>query len=185
MRWNVLFSDDSYLTLFALLAGRTVQQPSAIVFADMPINLSHHVRQQLRWGRGSFIRSWWRLRFLPVGSVGYLRQLLGWMLFVSIIAVIAVLFVANPLTGKGFPPLATLLIPFAFGLLQASQYFRIKRSDMPARSQLLTFLLSPLATTWSALVLRGIRLYAILTCYKTGWGTRSQIEILQASDTPA
>ena len=185
MRWNVLFSDDSYLTLFALLAGRTVQQSSAIVFADMPVSLSHHVRQQLRWGRGSFIRSWWRLRFLPVGSIGYLRQLLGWMLFVSVVAVITVLFVVGPLTGKGFPPLVTLLIPFAFGLLQASQYFRIKRSDMSARSQLFTFLLSPLATVWSAVMLRSIRLYAILTCYKTGWGTRADIEILHASDKPA
>lgn len=45
----ISFSDDSYLTLFSLLQGRAVQQQSSIVFADMPISLSHHIRQPLRF----------------------------------------------------------------------------------------------------------------------------------------
>jgi len=57
---HVEFSDDSLLTLFALLHGRTVQQPSAFAFAWMPDRWSHHYRQQERWFRGSFIRGLWR-----------------------------------------------------------------------------------------------------------------------------
>ena len=53
---HVEFSDDSLLTLFALLRGRTVQQSSAFAFAWMPDRWSHHYRQQERWFRGSFIR---------------------------------------------------------------------------------------------------------------------------------
>ena len=40
---HVEFSDDSLLTLFALLHGRTVQQPSAFAFAWMPDRWSHHL----------------------------------------------------------------------------------------------------------------------------------------------
>ncbi|MFC2285945.1 MAG: hypothetical protein ACFNLH_10860, partial [Corynebacterium matruchotii] len=49
-------------SLFALLHGRTVQQPSAFAFAWMPDRWSHHYRQQERWFRGSFIRGLWRIR---------------------------------------------------------------------------------------------------------------------------
>lgn len=56
---HVEFSDDSMLTLFALLKGKTVQQPTAFALAFMPDNFSHHYRQQVRWFRGSFIRGLW------------------------------------------------------------------------------------------------------------------------------
>ena len=46
LRRHVEFSDDSLLTLFALLRGRTVQQSSAFAFAWMPDRWSHHYRQQ-------------------------------------------------------------------------------------------------------------------------------------------
>ncbi len=51
-------SDDSMLTLFALRRGRTVHQSTAFAFTLMPETLGRHARQQLRWMRGSFIRSW-------------------------------------------------------------------------------------------------------------------------------
>ncbi|MFI8199874.1 glycosyltransferase [Streptomyces sp. NPDC085942] len=52
----VTFSDDSLLTLYALVRGRVVQQPTAVVFTAMPEELGHHLRQYLRWMRGSSLR---------------------------------------------------------------------------------------------------------------------------------
>lgn len=66
----VTFSDDSLLTLYALVRGRVVQQPTAVVFTAMPEELGHHLRQYLRWMRGSSLRSRWRVRYLPARQTG-------------------------------------------------------------------------------------------------------------------
>lgn len=176
---GVNFSDDSFLTLFALLDGRAVQQPTAIVFADMPTQLGHHIRQQLRWNRGSFIRGWWRLRHLPVSSVGFWRQLIGWLVFFSATVILAQVFLVLPLMNNTSVPVELLLIAIAFGYVQSLRYFSIKRSDMSFGSQLLSFLLSPLATLWATVVLRLLRLYGYMTCRKTEWGTRAAVELVR------
>lgn len=179
---SVVFSDDSYFTLFALLDGHAVQQPSAIVFADMPVTFSHHVRQQLRWARGSFIRSCWRLRHLTAGSFAYLRQLLGWAVFLGFAVILLQLFVFIPLTTGKMPPIELIVVPIIFSFLASARYFTIRRSDMPRGSQIFTYLLSPIAGLWSLFVLRPLRFYGALTCLKTGWGTRQKVEIIHHTD---
>ncbi|HSX43661.1 MAG TPA: glycosyltransferase [Candidatus Saccharimonadales bacterium] len=179
---RVHFSDDSFLTLFALAHGKTVQQPTAMVFADMPVNMSHHVRQQLRWMRGSFIRAWWRIKHLPVFSWGFFRQVLGWAVFAMATIVFLQLLVFIPLLRHTAPPFPIILIPIILGYFQCSRYFAIKRSDMSNRSQLFIFVLAPFATVWSIIVLRGLRLYALVTWYQTGWGTRQEVEIVHSND---
>lgn len=182
---QVNFSDDSFLTLFALLNGKAVQQPTAIVFADMPVNVSHHLRQQLRWNRGSFIRSWWRLRHLSINSVAWFRQLIGLMIFFSLTIILLQVFVVIPIRTGQLPPFEAFLIPILFGLLQYSRYFAVKRSDMSASSQLFSYVLTPIAILWSSLFLRFVRLYSFITCLKTGWGTRQKVEILHYNDEHA
>ncbi|PID32471.1 glycosyl transferase family 2 [Candidatus Saccharibacteria bacterium] len=182
---NIDFSDDSYLTLFALLDGKAVQQPSAIVFADMPVSFSHHLRQQLRWNRGSFIRSWWRLRHLTINSFGWVRQVVGLGIFFSMTIILIQLLVVMPLTQGVYPPAELLVVPLVFGLLQYSRYFSIRRSDMSIASQIGTYLLTPIAVVWSAIFLRFVRLYSFVTCLNTGWGTRQKVEILHHSDQQA
>lgn len=178
----ISFSDDSYLTLFSLLQGRAVQQQSSIVFADMPISLSHHIRQQLRWNRGSFIRSWWRIRHLDTNSYGWLRQIAGYVVFFSMVTILLQIFILIPLSTGKLPPIELFFIPLLLGLVQYSRYFAIRRSDMSVASQVLSYLLTPLAILWSAIVLRFVRLYSFITCYKTGWNTRSSVEIVHAND---
>jgi hyaluronan synthase len=182
MNRKVTFSDDSYLTLIALKMGKTVQQPTSLVFSDMPVQFSHHVRQQLRWGRGSFIRGWWRIRYLPVLSAGFMRQLLGWAIFTTIMSVQISLFIIIPIVYHSFPPIYLLIIPVLFIYLLSTRYFSIKRSDMSMLSQLYTYILAPVAMIWSAIILRTIRLYAMATCAKTGWGTRQAVEIVYDED---
>jgi hyaluronan synthase len=178
----VVFSDDSFLTLFALLDGHAVQQPSAIVFTDMPVTISHHVRQQLRWARGSFIRGCWRLRHLTIGSFGHFRQALGWLVFVSFAVIVVQLAVFIPLTTGKLPPVELVIVPVIFSFLAGTRYLTIRRSDMNRASQIFTYLLSPVAGLWSLFVLRLIRFYGVITCLKTGWGTRQKVEVLRHTD---
>ncbi|MBL8122287.1 glycosyltransferase [Candidatus Saccharibacteria bacterium] len=172
----VEFSDDSMLTLYALGSGKTIQQPTAFVFTMMPDRLSHHVRQQIRWMRGSFIRSWWRLKYLPPWSPGFIRQAVGWLQFVVTTTLLTLMLISRP-SMPHVPLLPLIAIPILVGYAQALRYFAVHRSDEPLWSQLLTYALTPLAVLWSYLVLRPIRLYAAITCFRGSWGTRKSVEV--------
>ncbi|HMT55737.1 MAG TPA: glycosyltransferase [Candidatus Saccharibacteria bacterium] len=173
---HIEFSDDSMLTLFSLERGKTVQQPTAFVFTMMPDKLSHHYRQQLRWMKGSFIRSWWRIKYLPVTSFGFLRQALGWGQFVMTTILFLLLIVSGKTIHLALIPYF-LLVPMVVGYSQALRYLTIKRSDESLRSQLFTYSLAPLAMLWSYVVLRPIRIYAMFQCLKNEWGTRGSVEV--------
>lgn len=164
------FSDDSFLTLAAFLRGRTVHQSSAFAFAAMPEKFSHHRRQYLRWMRGSFIRSWWRFRYLPVRSYAYWWHLLGWVLS----AVSGWAFADAVVLGaaRGELHWSYLLVPLAAGYGLAVPYLTVRRSDEPFASRLLTWSLAPLAVLWAFTVLRAFRWWGAVTCLETGWGTR-------------
>lgn len=174
---HVEFSDDSMLTLFALLNGRTVQQPSAFAFAWMPDRWSHHYRQQVRWFRGSFIRGLWRIRFLPILSWGWWRQATGWMQIWTVSAVFVYLVLWRPLATGGSVPLAVVFVPLAIGLAQNSRYLNVWRSDTTDSQRRATLLLSPVATLWSAVILRPLRFWGVVTSGKMGWNTRQQVEV--------
>lgn len=181
---HIEFSDDSMLILFSLEKGKTVQQPTAFVFTMMPDNFSHHFRQQLRWMKGSFIRSWWRLKYLPINSYGFFRQAMGWAQFVmtTILFVLMLLF-----SWSSVATLAPYLLfaPVVVGYIQSLRYLTLKRSDEKLSSQLLTYVLAPLAVMWSTVVLRPIRLYAMIQCVKNEWGTRGSVEVTLVSSNRA
>lgn len=170
------FSDDSYLTLIAVLLGKTVQQERSIVFVDMPETLSHHFRQWLRWMRGSFIRSWWRTKYLPIQSWAFIWHLMSWVIFVTTTTVLFYVII-DPLLEHRWPPFEIVFIPVLYGYVSTLRYFTVRRSDMTHWSQFLIYMLSPLAALWSFSVLRFLRIYGMITCLKTGWGTRQKIEL--------
>lgn len=176
----VAISDDSMLTLFALLQGRTVQQPTSIVFTTMPHRLRQHITQQKRWARGSFIRSWWRMRYLPTRRFAYWWHLLRWSGFAVNTAVLGYVTVIYPLhQHHGYTTTAQLLgwsavIQTALGYTLMLRYLAIRRSDQTLRYQLGTYALTPLAVIWSITVLRAIRWHAMLTCLDMRWGTRGE-----------
>jgi hyaluronan synthase len=179
----VTVSDDSMLTTLAKLRGRTVQQPTCFAFTVLPERVSHHLRQQLRWMRGSFIRSWWRMRYLPLGSYAYWMHFASWVNFVLATFVFATLFVVRPAIDRRLVP-SLLVIPVLVGYATALKYLLIRRNDEPLASQLGTFLLAPIMFLWSFLVLRPLRLYAMATCLSTSWGTRTGgIEVTGAAPT--
>ncbi len=168
----VTFSDDSLLTLFALTRGRVVQQTSAVVFTAMPEKVGHHVRQYVRWMRGSTIRSLWRARHLPLSHPAYAAQLARWLQQATYTAALAYLTAVH-LRQQQPPSPLLLAVPFLVTASQTLRYLTIRRDDEPLRSQIATFALTPLALLWSWTVLRPARWYATVTCARTGWGTRT------------
>lgn len=171
----VEFSDDSMLTLLAYLKGRTVQQTTAFGFAAMPDRFSFHRRQYLRWMRGSFIRSWWRFRYVPLWSYAWWQHFAGWAVSAVSLQATVMLYVIAPLEGRF--SWTYLLIPTLLGYAFALPYLTVSRSDETFASRLLTFSLAPLAVLWSMTVLRAWRWWGAITCRKTGWGTRQGIEL--------
>ncbi|MFJ6437058.1 glycosyltransferase [Streptomyces sp. NPDC091416] len=167
----VTFSDDSLLTLYGLMRGKVVQQPTAVVFSAMPETVSHHLRQYLRWMRGSTIRALWRMRYLPPVHPAYLAQLLRWFQQVTSTALLVSLSVHHFRTGT-HPPAGLYFVPLVIVSAQTLRYLTLARSDQSLRSQLATWALTPLALLWSWTVLRAVRFYGLLTCMRTGWGTR-------------
>ncbi|MEU5976498.1 glycosyltransferase [Streptomyces sp. NPDC047315] len=169
---QVQFSDDSLLTLFALLKGRVVQQPTAIVLTAMPERPGHHLRQYLRWMRGSTIRSLWRARYLPLTHPAFVAQVLRWflqLLCTGAICWLAVLHLRHSTTPSPW----LIAVPLALGYAQALRYLTVRRDDETPEYQLVTWLLTPLALLWAGTVLRAVRWYAIATCGNTDWGTRA------------
>ena len=167
----VQFSDDSMLTFYALLAGKTVQQPTAIGFTAMPETLSHHARQYLRWMRGMTIRTFWRFRYLPLTRYAYWQHLFRWVQAFTTIPLFFAIMVVEPATRGTWSP-RILLVMVLVGYGKSLRYLTIRRYDEPRWSQLLTWLLAPLVALWQYTVLRGIWWYGIATCLRTGWGTR-------------
>jgi hyaluronan synthase len=173
----VQFSDDSMLTLYALLEGKTVQQPTALGFTAMPENLSHHTRQYLRWMRGMTIRTFWRFRYLPVRSYIYWVHFARWVQAIITVPLFVAAFVVDPVRIHRFPP-GLLLIPLLLCYGRSLRYLTIRRYDEPPWSQLVTYLTAPLVAVWTCTVLRVLWWYAMATCLKTGWGTRQHVEVV-------
>jgi hyaluronan synthase len=179
----VRLSDDSLLTLYALLAGETVQQPTAYVFSLMPQTWSHHRRQYLRWMRGSFIRSWWRIRYLPVLSPAWWLHVSRWA---QVVASAAVLVSLVALVGAGHGDMTAvgwlLGVSMTLGYAQTLRYLAVRRADVGRGWSVSSWLLTPLAVGWALVVLRVLRWYAVATWWSVGWGTRRSVEV---SLTPA
>lgn len=173
---KVEFSDDSLLTLYALKVGKAVQQPTSFAFTLMPEKWSHHFRQQIRWMRGAFIRSWWRFKYLPLNNYAYWQHLVGWVQLCLSMGLFIYLFMYMPvIDGRMLPWL--LLIPLAVGYGQGLRYLTVSRSDESFWYRFVTYLCQPIPSLWSFFVLRFLRYYAIATCLKTGWGTRQDVEV--------
>ncbi len=173
---GVQISDDSLLTIYALRQGRCVQQPTAFAFTLMPENFSHHFRQQLRWMRGAFIRSWWRFKYLPVMSYSFWGHGLRWVQVVFSTFAFGTLFVYMPVKYHVVIPWL-LLIPLLIGYGQALRYLIVQRSGESCWYRLTTYLMEPIVVLWAFFVLRFVRYYAMATCLQTGWGTRQDVEV--------
>jgi hyaluronan synthase len=171
----VTLGDDTGLTMFALLAGRAVHQPTAACMPVYPETLAHHLRQWTRWMRASTIRTFWRLRYLPLSSYAWIYA--AWTLWAFLTSV--ALSLAIPLAWPGSKDLliasgiALLAWPWAI----ATRLATVKRSDQGFWQKLAGVALLPAAALWYLLVLRQIRFYGMATCARQSWVTRQDVEV--------
>lgn len=172
----VEFSDDSILTMYALARGKAVQQPTSFAFTAMPENMSHHIRQYVRWMRGAMIRSFWRFKYLRLTGYAFWAHFIGWIQWVLATTIFWMLFVAQPVITRHVD-WSLYLIPILIAYGQGLRYFTVRRSDQSRWSQLLTYMLTPVTALWVFFGLRAVRWYGMATCLKTGWGTRSKVEV--------
>lgn len=173
---QVKYSDDSLMTLYCLLEGKAVQQTTSIAFSAVPNKYSHHIRRYTRWSRGSFIRTWWRFKYLPMTRYIYWLHLWRWVQFaVTTFVAGYIAYTGLFLNSEVWPYL--ILITIGISYVQALRYFIIKRSDERFADQFDTFLMAPVAAVWSLTVLRIVKYYAYLTVNNNKWGTRQKVEV--------
>jgi hyaluronan synthase len=153
-----------------------VQQPTSFAFTLMPEKMSHHFRQQLRWMRGAFIRSWWRFKYLDMKSYAYWQHFMGWVQFFISLGMFGFLFLWMPAIDHRMLPWL-LFVPLMVGYGQGLRYLTVSRSDESFWYRFGTYLCQPIPGLWSFFVLRFLRYYAMATCLKTGWGTRQMVEV--------
>ncbi|MGW5679356.1 glycosyltransferase [Streptomyces sp. NPDC003860] len=177
---RVEFSDDSMLTLFAKARGRTVQQPTAFALTAMPETLGHHLRQQLRWMRGSAIRTCWRLRYLPLTDYAFWIQAVHLFLTLTCGLIFLWLFFIQPFV-IGVPLWLFVPVPVALSYVASLRYLTVRREGQSPLGQLGTFALAPLTMIWGMVVLRALKWYGAATCARTNWGTRAEVEVRLSS----
>ncbi len=180
----VTLGDDTALTMYALLHGRAVHQPTAVSMPVYPETLTHHLRQWTRWMRASTIRMLWRTRYLPILSYGWLFTFYTIGSFLTSVAMTLVIPLAWPSTESLLiASLAAMIIwPWAIAVRLAT----IHRTDQSLGNRLIGVALLPLAALWYLVVLRQIRFYGIATCWRQGWVTRQQVEVrLDGAGEPA
>lgn len=171
----ILLGDDTFLTTMALCRGRAVQQPSAVCLSMYPENLSHHLRQWLRWMRGTTIRTFWRLRYLHLLSWGWMYSVLSLWWYLASMAVTVVLAARWP---ESAPFTETMLaIGTLWAWVSGSRILVVKRSDQSLLGRIGAVALNPVASFWVLAVLRLVRIWGTITFLQQGWTTRSEVEI--------
>jgi hyaluronan synthase len=166
----IKLGDDSALTLFARARGRTVQQVSAFSLPVYPETLYHHVRQRLRWARGSTLRHVWRLRYLSPLSYGWWFVAVYVFLTFLSAGALAVLALTWPHSALALAAMTSALA--LSGYATAFRALCAHRSDDTWRDRAVQFALAPVAWLWLFTALRLVRYYGIATCMRQSWVTR-------------
>jgi hyaluronan synthase len=177
----IRLGDDAALTLFARGRGRTVQQPSAFSFTMYPETLSHHFRQWVRWMRATLIRDFWRLRYLPVMSYGYVFTCINSVAFLATSAYPILVAIEWPRSDHFAA--AGLLAMFAWATVTSLRLLCVRRSDQTWLEHVGTLAYYPAALLWQTLVLRPLRLYGIATWRRQGWITRDKVEVTAGGES--
>lgn len=169
------YGDDRRLTYYALTEGKSVIQPAACAYTDVPSTLRKYLSQQLRWTK-SFIREsvLLALKFRVRKAYWWLNllELATWCAFTS------GLIVAVASAGVGAAANWEILGAYAVYVSGAS-YVRslhyLRRADLPTPplDRYLTFLAAPAYALMNLTLLLPLRLYALVTLRRNGWGTRS------------
>jgi hyaluronan synthase len=168
---RITLGDDSLLALCASAEGRSVQQLSAFGLTMWPENLSHHLRQRLRWARGRTVRNFWRVKYRPVFSYCWWFTIAGIYDLLFSVCFVALMAAAWPASESDV--IRALIILAILSVPNSLRTLCFLRSDETLADRILLLLIRPFAALWSSLVLaRLVRLWGTVTFLKQGWTTR-------------
>jgi hyaluronan synthase len=169
-------NDDSMLTFYGLLHGHAVHQPTCVAYTLVPDRMSPYFRQQLRWMRGTFVRTFWWFRYSRLSSPMFWMPLLELVqLLLSVAIPIALLMQPAARTHAGALVFTTLMVGAAVNWAIALRFFMIRRTDESTWFHFLLVAAAPLAGLWRLLVVKPLYLYALVTFWRIGsWGTRGK-----------
>ncbi|MCF1512655.1 glycosyltransferase [Streptomyces glomeratus] len=180
------FGDDRRLTYYCLIEGRSLIQPAAVGWTDVPEKLGHYVRQQIRWGKsffreGSLLavrlkyihRTFWWLNLLELAT---------WVAFTSALLAALVVIAMHPAGWKVLAGYAGYICVMSW--VRSLHYLR-GAINIPFLDRIFTFACAPLYALLNLGLLLPLRLYSLATLNRTKWGTRENgAEITKAEDTP-
>lgn len=166
------FGDDRRLTYYALTEGKSVIQPTAVAWTNVPRSLPGFLKQQCRWTK-SFCREAVLLAFKFRVARAYwwlnLVELATWIAFTSGLLIALTVFSENTHAWPVFVAYAVYVS--AASWLRSLHYLR-KAGDVPTWDRLGTFAAAPIYALMNVALLVPMRLYAIATLSRNGWGTR-------------
>ncbi|MGW5477673.1 glycosyltransferase [Streptomyces sp. NPDC004008] len=176
------FGDDRRLTYYCLTEGQSLIQPTAIGRTDVPERLGHYARQQLRWNKSFFregallaakprhaARAFWWLNLIELGT---------WVAFTSSLLTALAVVGVHP---SGWPLLASYAVYVCVMAWVRSLHYLRGAANVPVLDRWLTFAAAPLYALLNLGLLLPLRLYALATLRRNGWGTRSRVEITTAT----
>jgi hyaluronan synthase len=172
------FGDDRRLTYYALTEGESLIVPTAIAHTDVPENLNHYIRQQIRWGK-SFIRE----GVLLAAQLRYARRVFYWLNLLELVTwitfTVALLLAlaAIPLHPAGPIILGTYCVYACVAAWLRSLHYLRRAPGVPLPDRILTFAAAPLYALLNICLLLPLRLYSLATLGRNGWGTRAHIEV--------
>ncbi|WP_129790165.1 glycosyltransferase [Promicromonospora panici] len=169
--------DDRALTIFARERGRTEFQPTAIAYTAHPVNMSHLVRQRLRWAKSWYWGSFWLLS-RPFSKIEFwlaLAQVLGMIAFHGVMIAILVLVLSGAMSPMVFPIM--IGISAVIAMVSSMRYIVHGRKDVSVWDRIFTWLMSPLSTLLFMFVLNPLYLIAAFQLKDRAWGTRQNIEV--------
>lgn len=180
------FGDDRRLTYYCLAEGQSVIQPTAVGWTDVPQTLWHYSRQQVRWGK-SFIREGILLavKLRHIGRTFWwlnLIELVTWIAFTAGLLTALALTVLHPGGWLLLASYAALVCAMAW--VRSIHYLR-SAANVPVADRCLTYLAAPLYALLNLFLLLPLRLYSLATLRRNDWGTRGDVEIPAAEETPA
>lgn len=167
-------NDDSMLTLYGLLHGAAVHQPTCVAYTLVPDRLSPYFRQQLRWMRGTFVRTFWWFRYARLSSPMFWMPVLELVqLLLSVAVPVALMLQPSARAHAGSLAITTLMVGAAVNWTIALRFLMVRRTDEPTWFHFLLVAAAPVAGLWRLLVVKPMYFYALTTFWRVGsWGTR-------------
>jgi hyaluronan synthase len=168
--------DDRKLTQYCLLEGRMVYQESSRAYSALPENMSHLIRQRVRWSASFYRAIVWMMQNMPK------RRIALWMLLWQVVELLLYMMVfvafAFHIASVWLPAmLAYAIYMAAISYFRSIRFLFLDRKDMTTRDKAISVAISPLISLLYTFVLTPVRYYSVLKSRDAKWGTRQQIEV--------